>query len=287
MRQNIYFIAFLMLSIIYTGCGLVDNFDTEAMFIEVSDVSVSTNQNQGSSSHNIKDVWIIEEGQSTGVHEIPTNTAILSENQEIEIIYQAAIRKNGVSSDLAVYPFLENITETILYQPSGVVNKTLEFKYRDNAIFSFIEGFEQNHQMNFDADENAQSFMQKVTTDAKDGLYSGYYNLTDSIPSIEVATDIIYDSWPQNSTPVYLELDYKNDIPFDIGLIGYFAGSNATAYYITITEREDWNKIYVDLTDLIASSQLEGYRVVFRSVLDTTTLDSGNVFIDNLKVLHF
>ena len=58
-------------------------------------------------------------------------------------------------------------------------------------------------------------------------------------------------------------------------------------YDAVVTEQDDWNKIYIDFTLALASPTVTDYRVMFLTTVDGTGRSSGEVFIDNVKFVHF
>ena len=84
---------------------------------------------------------------------------------------------------------------------------------------------------------------------------------------------------------VFLELDYKNDIELQIGLITIEENLEFKNYKLVLKPQEDWNKVYVDFSNELLSSNLNKYRVVF-GVVNPTDEDKV-VYLDNVKLLHF
>jgi hypothetical protein len=85
---------------------------------------------------------------------------------------------------------------------------------------------------------------------------------------------------------VYLELDYKSDVFFEVGLI-YTKNSTPESYYkITISPKEEWNKIYINLSNEAGILRAEDYRVYFKinKLADGTT---ATTYLDNIKLVQF
>jgi hypothetical protein len=159
-------------------------------------------------------------------------------------------------------------------------------EYKSEVQFAFIEDFESAHLFIDDQDEDPQTEMVITNTEVFEGTGSGRITLTTDHDLIEVATITRYSEVPTNGSPVYLEMDYKNEIAFAVGLIGHQSGMiPATYYIITLRPRDFWNKIYINLTDALNQSDLAEYQIVFLSSLDED-LDEGNIYLDNIKFLY-
>jgi len=92
---------------------------------------------------------------------------------------------------------------------------------------------------------------------------------------------------------VWLELHYRNDIPFTLWLLGSSNGGSEILQPIyQFSENENWNKIYFNLTEFIIKLNENDYSLLFRANLPRDnngnyTQDSGTVRIDNIRLVHF
>ena len=108
----------------------------------------------------------------------------------------------------------------------------------------------------------------------------------------EAATNTIFEGLPINNTRVFLEMDYRNDVQFAVGLIGHAINiAEAKEYFIVLNEREEWNKIYIDLTEILNQSGFNQYQVTMTAVIPFENgdfvQDEGNLYFDNMKIVHF
>lgn len=274
-----FFLVILIFSV--GSCGLFDNFDENPMFISLKDPSLSTFSNEGSNSHNIKDIWVSADGRTIGVFELPDTIPVYDQNQITSMQYFAGIRRNGTNSDHWQYPFYDRIEITYDYEPEVIRSDDLEFSYREDVVFSLIENFTGVHTFTVDVDEDTSTIMEQVNDGCLEGA-CGLIRLETDTSSIEVASGIGLQGLPTNGTPVYLEIDYKNDIEFSIGLQGELGSLDLEQYLILLKPSEEWNKLYLDFTDLLQQSGLETYRVLFGA-----NSGPGNIYIDNVKLIHF
>lgn len=285
--QSSTYLLLVFIVCLLSSCDLFDSTDRLPQTININSVDVTSNLEQGSDSHNINYVWIFSEGNSLGTFELPVSAPFVQEeNGPVELEYNAGVKRNGFISEIVLYPFYERIVETVNYEEGSTYEPNLTFKYKDNIQFRLIEGFENNHVFTRDADNNTATKLELSTDNPRDGIYCGLMEVDTSQSEIEVSSQFFMQDIPANGSAVYLEMDYRNDVEFEVGLIGGGESLSFKNYYIVLTPKEDWNKIYLNITDLLVGSQLPGYTILFKVTLPEDKL-SGQVFVDNVKLIHF
>jgi hypothetical protein len=93
---------------------------------------------------------------------------------------------------------------------------------------------------------------------------------------------------PGGGNPVYLELDYKNNHPFVMGIYVNNPTSVVQKQLFQFNESENWNKIYINLTEYISGENSAiDFKLFFGAlkVGEDTTKDV-KIFIDNIKLVH-
>ena len=119
--------------------------------------------------------------------------------------------------------------------------------------------------------------------DAVEGYY-GKISLNTSDPSFRFQMPDWVSIAPTSVS--YLEMHYKCDQPFLIGLIGEKISGDLEAQIIYINPSATWNKIYVSLgTGVRALNPALGYKLFFGSTLGDG-VQSANFYFDNLKLVH-
>ena len=93
---------------------------------------------------------------------------------------------------------------------------------------------------------------------------------------------------PDDGSSVYLEFRYKSEIPMSIGLLGVnLNGTMASHFFYLVNPSDEWNMIYLELTDEIAVSQFDAYKILIRSLYPSTaTAPEHHIFLDNIKVVY-
>lgn len=286
MRQNNFFI-FIFICTLFR-CGLSDNDAPLPAYLTLENPTVTSTDIQGANTHKITDVWVIENGQIQGIYPLPAKVPLITKSEPSEIILLAGIRKNGINDTPAFYPFYKSITTETNLQPGEIKNIPLAFTYADNIKFDVIADFEQVNLFGFDLDNDPNTNMTVTSTTAASGTKSGYVFLNDTTQLVEVATTEIFQKTSLISGNAYIELDYKGNAEIAIGLVSYFRGATngSLSYKVIVVPREEWNKVYIDITEEISSSSLDKYQLAFGFSRPSNT-GQVEAFIDNVKLLRF
>ncbi|MEL6989410.1 MAG: hypothetical protein AAGK97_16480, partial [Bacteroidota bacterium] len=260
------FFIIIIAGLCIIGCKL-DQEEMIPAYIHIPSVEVNTAAGEGANTHKITDVWVYANDNLLGAFPIPATVPIL-ENGDTKIEIFPGIKDNGINSTPELYPMLQTVIQTVNLQPSEIDTLIPAFVYKSNVNFEFVENFENTIIFTFDEDGNVSTVLNPSSEEARTGLRSGKIELNATNNFIEVGNDQRISGLPTNGSPVYLELDYKNTMEFSIGLIGYdpLIG-DPSQLIITLREREDWNKVYINLTEQLQLSQFDEYRIFFSAFL--------------------
>jgi len=243
-------------------------------YIHISSISVSANSStQGSSSSNITDAWVYLDANLQGVYEMPVQFPIIAEGNTKLIIY-AGIKLNGISATRAAYPLYSPDTIDLLLEAKIPDTISPIVKYSSFAVFDFIEDFESG---------NSFTNSQRVTTDVFEGTYSAKISAGDSSEVIALSNSSYLI--PLNTSAAFLEMNYKNNREFVVGIKAFIGSESLAIYKVTATPSNEWNKLYVNFTPEVNQLQADNYQVFF-SVAPEAEPDSVNIFLDNLKLIH-
>jgi len=290
MTKNLLY-SFLMLAVL-VGCK---KKDLTPSWLKIEDFTLVTNPvTQGPASHGITDAWIYMDGQALGVFELPCMVPILDEGKHNFIIF-AGIKNNGISETRTRYPFYKSYDITVDLVLNDTVVLSPVTSYKDGVVIPFLEDFE----------------------DASISLIEGPTSDTDMVfikiedyPEIVVygnrcggiflgGSDSIYTGSTQSlldlpkGESVYLELDFRNNNSISTGVIAAFidgATNEHTPLVIMPGQKEGqevWKKIYINLTEDVSwEVSATSYEFYFLAGLDGTNA-LANIYLDNIKVVHF
>lgn len=276
------------LGIFLSNCTLTDSDQPIPAYLEITDVNITTNQDEGAPTHNFKDVWVYADNQLLGVFPLPCKVPVITTAETTDFLIFPGFRNNGEQSRSFTYNMVDQVRFTETLAPGDVITKSLTFSYKEDIIFDFVESFEGgSHIFTRDLDDDEASRIEITTADKKSGAQSGVIKLSAENPSIASANIFDYNRSDNAGLESYLEMDYKNDVPFIVGVIYLQEGQKVSQPLIILNASEDWNKIYVDFTSILSSPQIDTYSVYFASELESTNSDAeGTIYLDNLKFVH-
>ncbi len=269
---------------LFSACDIVNPEETLPAYLQIDQFDFSTTPAQGEPSEQITDVWVFVDDLSLGIYELPATVPTLAVgNQNITIF--PVIRENAIRSTPIIYP-LYNRFETTLDLPIGeTVTVRPTTSYVSNAVFELVEEFDGNGHALKGSDPNAVQVLDEIGQ-----------ILLGTEESIEFTSTGTFTDLPTNNgLPVFLEFDYRTNVEFEIGLVGIDPNQinpvNATFYNVVLCPINRWNKVYINLQEVLETSQLPGYKLAFRASTDDTgcgsvTNDPPEVLIDNLKFIR-
>lgn len=293
MRQLTFstIILFSSIAILFSAC-MKQNPD--ASWIKISNWTLESNQasqnSPGELTMNVKNVRITIDGSVMGIFEVPCKLPILKSGMN-KIILAPVILNNGIAKTKKVYPFLEKFevevdlvqNDTIQINPTTRYLESLQFKIEDfeNPGTTIIEDASSSAHMN---DNAAPSFL-----GSNNGLNVGEILLSETNNFWLASTQ--WGISPTKGEEVYLELDCYNTNHLETGVLGISGGSVSQNPNIRVNAQEEgaleWKKIYIDLKEIIANSaNVNTFEISFLGVLDDNET-AGEIYIDNVKVVHF
>jgi hypothetical protein len=289
MKKILQLSLFALVFIQFNGCELIDEPEAIPAYIQIDTIKVQTQlTTEGSRSHNIKDAWLFVNNQLIGPFELPMKAPVLEDGEHLVEVF-AGIDDNGVIALPEVYPFYDRYRATKILKSGETLVVEPTVLYNDDTKFGFIENFEVGNLFGEDIDGNDNTRIEITTSGKFEGQRSGFIRLTAENPIFEHGTADFYELYDQNNptAPVYIELNYKNNIPFEVGVIGYKNNAVVDKVYITgMNPSEEWNKIYINMSLDVNSMRADNYQVVIRAA-KSPDIETAEIFLDNIKLLHF
>jgi hypothetical protein len=275
-------ITILLSALLFNSCDWINPEEKIPAYIRIDEFKLATNVNfQGPNNHKITDAWVYVNGEFIGLFEMPFEIPVLITG-EVTIHVKPGIKNNGIAASRIHYPFYQiwqidtvlNEMQTMLLKPST--------SYYPETNFSWLERFE-DPGVTIDT-----TYLGNValTTMQANGSRVGSIVLNSNSEIFDAET-ISYFEPPTSIYTTYLEMDYFCNQEFTVGLYLGIPGSLIIQPLIYMNPVESWNKIYIDLSYYMQTTQnLEDFQLYFRAVKDTT-IEQGIIQLDNLKLLHF
>jgi len=253
------------------------------------------NAEGGEDGQKITEGWFYANGEFLGAYTLPAYIPVLAAG-EGDIIVFPGVKENGISATPNIYPFLTRFDQDMMFTPGETIVVVPLTAYDNNIVVPFgtferssFDGLSTIGLFNRDGDD-ATAY--QITPD---GGFDGKCLLLEVDTThtlMEIATEAV--PLPQTfETEVWLELNYQNNMPFTLWLLGSTnGGSQKVQPIFQFSENSAWNKIYFNLTEFLIQINEDNYSLLFRANLPVNnngnyTQDEGSVRIDNIRLIHF
>ena len=299
--KNLYIV--LGASVILS-CSSIDPKIPIPSYIHTDSIHLKTTYStQGTASSNITDAWVTVNNQNVGTFEMPSTFPVLYSGPNNTVSFDAVIKIDGISSNRGEYPFYQQSTlNNVTLTPGQKITINPTVNYLPSTIFAWMDDFEGSNQVQSSIISNPYDVgdtVLKLDTkpgDAFQGSGCGVVNLAPTTANPEVVFEGITApttgfALPGAGAPVYLELNYRCNNSFTVGL--YAGPSPSTVDLATpipvlnINPSSKWNKIYINLTPGIANVTSATNFVIYFYMTPDIGISAPYLYLDNIKLLHF
>lgn len=284
----ISFISFILFSwIVLNSCEIYNPTEETPSYIHIDSISLVTNiALQGSNSNKITDVWIYIDDQLIGTFELPVTFPILAEGLH-QIRVKAGIKMNGIAATRIQYPFYDSYIQTIDLSREKITKIAPVITYSPVTTFTWIEDFESPGISITTI--NSDTILQKtqMSSDVFEGSFSGVVSLDESHPFFECVSSASGYKLPKAGDPVFLELNYKSNNPFRVGIYANKQGGIKQVEALIINPSDNWNKIYISLTSVVSGEPDATSYKIYLGMLKESSVANPKLLIDNIKLLNY
>ncbi|CAN5609731.1 hypothetical protein BH11BAC2_BH11BAC2_19650 [soil metagenome] len=283
-QRAIKLFLILIITISISSCNLINPEEKIPAYFEVNKILVSSDYlTQGTSANGVENVWVYADGQYIGTYQLPARFPILLSGVH-KIQLGAGILVNGIDATreaYTLYKFYE--TDVDLKAGETTVFDTINVSYFPALKYSWFEDIEGSG-VSLDTLPASKVPLEIDTTQAFEGKGCLKFYVHDSLDVLECSSNEAYKL--PLGTDCFLELNYKCDHVFYVGLISNFSTYTLKNPIIRINPSETWKKIYIKLNaTLSANGTAIDHNVWFREDLGTGGT-SGTVYLDNIKLIH-
>jgi len=255
-------------------------------YIHIDHIDLSTvYENDGTDSHKITDAWVYIDGDLQGIYELPATFPVLATGEH-SIMIRPGIKINGIAMSRAYYPFFKPFESTIQLTAEKVDTINPMVNYYEGKM-RWKEDFETAGISLVPFGGSDTNFIQTQNVSyVFEGLSSGIAHLDATYDHVLSVSNDIFEI-PQDQSPVFLELNYKTNVPLAIGLFAVLStGLNERLETMIINPNTKWNKIYVNLTYSVnVSATATGFKVFFEAY-KPDSISSADILLDNIKLLY-
>jgi hypothetical protein len=271
-------------SFFLASCEIINPDEDIPAYVRVENISLLTDSTtQGSASNRITDAWLYVDDQPLGVYEMPVSIPVLAEGTHV-ISIRGGVIVNGIASTRVYYPFYAFYNDTVNLTRGAVTTVSPVVNYFSGTVFALEESFSGP---GFDI----------IATAASD---TNYYIINDnnsfegaSCAAYLDAAHFVFECESDDSlqlplnNPVYMELNYKSNTDFSVGMYAITLQQSYTIPLLNIRGTSEWKKIYINLSDGVALFPTAiGFKPYIHMERNSAVGDA-QLFFDNIKVVHF
>lgn len=287
-------ISAILACLILVSCQKQSELDIPS-YIAIDTISLDVTADQGTASNKIIDAWVYTGNDLEGAFELPASFPVLKSGNTVLHI-QPGIKLNGISETRAPYPFYDTISiVTSLSRETVSDLGHLKAKYKSGTVFEWMEDFEDPY-LTLDTTARSSYKINRVGDPALASAFPGEGNsyagkvVVDSETKLFECTShnsfTFSNTLPEEKSYVFLELNYKTNVAFTVGLFIY-GTQTVQQDVLVINPTNTWNKIYINLTPTISTNtDASKFKVYFKATKQEGA-ENSEIYLDNIKLLHF
>lgn len=269
------------------SCNIINPAEQVPTYLKIDSFRVTSNDmNKTGSTHSkITSVWVYADNALIGAFDLPANVPV-PVNSNSFITLSPGISYSGLKSFQVIYPFYSNDTFVLKAAPGKTYNRTATVQYTEAAQFQWKEDFETGNTFLKMYDYKTEDTSMARSTDATkvfEGGGSGFIYLTKQKPNSE---NINNKDIPVKNGEAYIEVNYKCNTAFEIGLQTTKSGQTYNEYIGGVKANENWSKIYIGVQTFIGTHNATTVRMLLKAKLPDGASDAY-VLIDNIKLITY
>jgi hypothetical protein len=277
-----------------SACDLINPDEQVPAYLQLAAFDYSAGIPTAAPNASIPSAFVYADGQLLGIFNLPVKVPVLREGV-VRFNIRPAISADGQRGTRVGYPFYRDFITTQNLTPGqtiAILPQTSLDPDKVDASFVVSDDFTStiSGDRAFAPPISTSPYTQEsAVSDATRSNFGRVQGITGS-------TDVFYldSNWegalPQKGATVYLELDYRSTMPFQVG-VAYTTAPGPGAVRtrvadLTVFPKEEWSKLYVNLTDEISYVNNDG--AFFKIYLEgLPTGDAGQYLaIDNVRLVR-
>ncbi|MCD4680770.1 MAG: hypothetical protein K8S00_10320 [Bacteroidales bacterium] len=285
-RQVINLTIFILFSIYFLISCKKESEELIPAYIHIDSISFSNNTGIGlTASHSITDAWVYIDNNLVGAFELPVTFPVLYENVH-SVKIRPGIELNGIASTRSYYMIYKEFVKDINLTKDSITNIEVSSSYSNDDVFVWVENFEVGLPA---IEEISGSDTNIVKTSLPgqvfEGSFSGAIYLTDDKNYFKAASVDAFEL-PKYGNFVFLELNYKTNNKFLIGLYAQSSSNIVEKHVLYINPKDTWNKIYVNLTSVVSQEiDANDFKILFMATKDEG-VDQAEILLDNIQLIY-
>ena len=269
------------------SCELINPDETIPTRVQIEPFEFQIGPGQGSAQNKITEVWVFANSNFLGAFNPPVTVNYLEEGPT-QFVLRPGIRNNGIAIDAITYPLFTGYNFDLVAEPGAQFEIHPTTAYKPEATFSLLVDFETGNPFTDNRDTVEASNLIQSPGCFFEGQFGGEIILSHEAYFIEVTHSVPMGDLPTDGTPTYLEFRYKSEVEMSIGILGIqLNGDTFFNFFYLVAPSEEWNMLYIELTDQLTASVFPAYKIIFRSLYPpNAALPEYKICLDNIKVVH-
>lgn len=267
-------------------CNLINPAEVKPTYVRIDSFKMGNVPLNFSRSHDISNVWVYWNGALIGTYDLPATIPIMAkEAGKLRLV--AGISVGGLNNFLGVYPFYKSDTSTLEPQPGKTITYIPTTSYVFGALVKTISDFELgSSSTNF----GLASGTVPIAVTNKDSLVfngNGSGAIVLRVPSDTLSEDSSKIDLPITiNKDAYIEFNYRNTVPFAVGLKSSMSGYSYSRYLYGAYPTSTWKKFYFPIKDFAAQYKGDRYTLYIKASLPEGD-STGTVYFDDIKLVYF
>lgn len=286
---------FLLLLLLVMACSVEKA--TIPSYVYIKKFKLNTDLlTQGDTTQDIVDVWLYQNNEFKGSFGLPTYIPI-TEKDKHNITLRAGVKRSGQDDQRLQYPLFTDFNTTLPLNNLGSDTIAPVVSYLPNCKFPLLQDFDGNSSFFSIQNQKLGDSIAKINdiNAWKINNNSAKFILADTSFSLVYASKEI-SNLPANNIFLYLEVDYKCNDAFSIGINPIYNNGNFKQPYEVLNVNSTngkWKKLYLDLaleigTEIAQNGAGTKFQIYFMVQKNGEPLkDNTHLFIDNIKLIHF
>lgn len=284
-------------SLSFPACELINPDEEVPTFLFIDSFTFTTvYATQGLATSDLPDAHVYVDNRFIGIYELPATVPIMASGR-VKVSILPGTRENLQSIAHRYVRVLRSFDSTMTLVPGELQRLSPRTSYRDNVRFAWLEDFEDN--------SNSLVFTGRSI---RDTLYilqgNGEWNFpfgvnstrtlhgdlgaSDSFRLMEVKSFNTFTTLPNGGRDVYLELDYRSNVPIQAGLFKLVNSLYEQVPLVVLPSTNGrWRKAYLnyaaELATLPVNTPIEIY---FGIIKQSGFLDAPRFSLDNIKLSY-
>ena len=237
----------------------------------------------------ITDFWVFANDEAIGVWQSDRRIPVLAEGiTNIKLV--AGVRKNGITIDRIQYPFYATWSQDVDLNLGQETSVEPVFTYYNEPVWT--DGFESTG-FDYDFSLSDTTFYRFDADLDLDEVLVGDWSagiILDADHDNFLATTVEAPSFPNGTSPTFLEIDYRSDTRFLVGVRYSLGGQTTTLPYLFVNATGPvggelpWRHVYIDLGSAWVTGSINRQFYIQAQLENGAT--SGRITLDNLNVYH-